>query len=180
MAWRPRCRSTSRSRARRPAVLRLAPGRRDRQLHLHPARRSKWAPTTPSRCSAPPTQPAGNFFTDGAPLTGQSDHLVNLQFGFESSDRLSQQTLLLSYASDRVTSRGAAGLPGHLRVAGLTVDLVAREGFNLFGQDLEMKLEGRNLTRRGYSEFQERSGSKVYYNRYDVGASFSLSVTAKF
>ena len=125
-------------------------------------------------------QPASNFFTDGAPLTGQSDHLVNLQFGFESSDRLSQQTLLLSYASDRVTSRGAAGLPDIYESPGLTVDLVAREGFSMFGQDLEMKFEGRNLTRRGYSEFQERSGSKVFYNRYDVGASFSVSVTAKF
>ncbi len=126
------------------------------------------------------TQPASNFFVDGAPITGQSDHLVNLQLGLESSERLSQQTLLLSYASDRVTSRGAAGLPDIYESPGLTVDLVAREGFALFGQDLELKLEGRNLTRRGYSEFQERSGNKVFYNRYDVGASFSASVTARF
>ena len=37
-----------------------------------------------------------NFFIDGTPLTGQSDHLVNLQIGLEDTDRLSQQTLLLS------------------------------------------------------------------------------------
>jgi len=126
------------------------------------------------------TQPAGNFFIDGTPLTGQSDHLVNLQLGLESPDRLSQQTILLSYASDRVTSRGAAGLPDIYESPGLTVDIVAREGFRMFGQDLELKLEGRNLTRQRYSEFQERGGNKVYYNRYDVGASFSASVTARF
>ena len=125
-------------------------------------------------------QPATNFFVDGAPLTGQSDHLVNLQLGLESSARLSQQTLLLSYASDRVTSRGAAGLPDIYESPGLTVDLVAREGFDLFGRELELKLEGRNLNRRGYHEFQERGGNRVFYNRYDVGASYSVSVSARF
>jgi hypothetical protein len=54
------------------------------------------------------TQPASHFFVDGTALTGQSDHLVNLQIGLADTGRLSQQTLLLSYASDRVTSRGAA------------------------------------------------------------------------
>jgi outer membrane receptor protein involved in Fe transport len=126
------------------------------------------------------TQPASNFFIDGTPLTGQSDHLVNLQLGLESSERLSQQTLLLSYASDRVTSRGAAGLPDIYESPGLTVDFVAREGVKMFGQDLELKLEARNLTRQRYSEFQERGGNKVYYNRYDVGTTFSASVTARF
>src|SRR3546814_3542123 len=51
------------------------------------------------------TQDAANYFFDGAPLTGQSDHLVNVQIGLEDTDRLSQQTLLLTYASPRVTSR---------------------------------------------------------------------------
>lgn len=125
-------------------------------------------------------QPATNFFVDGAPLTGQSDHLVNLQLGLESATRLSQQTLLLSYASDRVTSRGAAGLPDIHESPGLTVDLVAREGFALFGQDFELKFAGRNLLRRGYREFQEHGGNRVFYNRYDVGARFSVSVSTRF
>lgn len=126
------------------------------------------------------TQPALNFFADGSALTGQSDHLVNLQFGLEGMGRLSQQTILLSYASDRVTSRGAAGLPDIMESPGLRVDFVAREGLSLFGQDLEMKLEVRNIFGRGYREFQERGGNVVYYNRYDVGTTFSAGVTASF
>ncbi|MFM8479713.1 MAG: TonB-dependent receptor domain-containing protein, partial [Gammaproteobacteria bacterium] len=50
-------------------------------------------------------QAASNFFADGAPLTGQSQHLANIQLGFEDSASLSQQTLLISYASDRATGR---------------------------------------------------------------------------
>jgi outer membrane receptor protein involved in Fe transport len=126
------------------------------------------------------TQPASNFFTDGSRLTGQSDHLVNLQLGLENTGRLSQQTILLSYASDRVTSRGPSGLPDIFELPGLRVDLVAREGFSLFSHDLETKLEVRNLFGRGYREFQERGGNTVYYNRYDVGTTFSASVTVNF
>ncbi len=126
------------------------------------------------------TQPATNFFTDGSHLTGQSDHLVNLQLGLEDVGRLSQQTVLLSYASDRVTSRGPSGLPDIHESPGLRVDFVAREGFSMFSQDMEAKLEVRNIFGRGYREFQERGGNKVYYNRYDVGTLFSASITVNF
>ena len=57
------------------------------------------------------SRPASDYFVDGGQLTGQSDHLVNLQLGLESEDKLSQQTVLLSYASDRVTSRGGGSWP---------------------------------------------------------------------
>ncbi|HXS30096.1 MAG TPA: hypothetical protein VN755_04595, partial [Steroidobacteraceae bacterium] len=114
------------------------------------------------------------------PLTGQSDHIVNLQLGLEAPGRLSQQTILLSYASDRVTSRGAGGLPDIYESPGLRVDFVARQGMKLFDQDLELKLELRNLFQQGYSEFQQRDGNTVYYNRYDVGVSYALSMNMTF
>lgn len=126
------------------------------------------------------SQPARNYFIDGTPLTGQSDHVINLQLGLEDVASLSQQTLLISYVGDRVTSRGAAGLPDIFESPGVTVDLVARQGFSLFGRDLEMKLEARNLFGRGYREFQERNGNRIFINRYDVGTSFSASVSTKF
>lgn len=126
------------------------------------------------------TQPATNFFVDGSPLTGQSDHIVNLQLGLEKLGGLSQQTILLSYASDRVTSRGPSGLPDIYESPGLRVDLVARESFTLFDRDLELKLEARNIFGQDYEEFQERGGNYVYYNRYDIGTTFSASVTFSF
>ena len=125
-------------------------------------------------------QPASNFFVDGSTLTGQSDHLANVQLGLEDTSRLSQQTLLFSYVSPRVTSRGAAGLPDIYESPGLIVDFVARQGVQLFGSELELKLEARNLLGRGYKEYQQRGDNVVYYNRYNVGTSFSASITAKF
>src|SRR3546814_9668467 len=55
--------------------------------------------------------PATNLFTDGSPLTGQSRHPANLQIGLEHEDRLSQQTLLMIYASPRVTNPSPSGQP---------------------------------------------------------------------
>jgi len=123
---------------------------------------------------------AAHFFRDGSPLTGQSDHLANVQIGLENTDKLSQQTLLLTYASPRVTSRGPSGQPDIEEHPGFSLDFVARQGIDLFGVDAELKFTARNITGRRYTEFQEFDGRRIYYNRYDVGTSFSMSVGVNF
>jgi len=125
-------------------------------------------------------QPATNFFRDGTPLTGQSDHLANLQFGLENTERLSQQTLLLSYASKRVTSRGPVGLPDIIENPGLTLDFVAREGVEFMGQAVELKFEARNITGRDHQEYQSNGTNRIEINTYDVGRSFAASASVKF
>lgn len=126
-----------------------------------------------------PNNLATDYFEDGDPMTGQSEHIVNLELGFERTDKLSQQTLLLNYASDRVTNRGAASQPDILERPGIGLDFVAREGFTLMGRDLELKFEARNLLRKRYEEFQELGDNKVFYNRYRIGTTFSLGASLK-
>ena len=121
-----------------------------------------------------------DFFTDGSPLTGQADHLVNLQFGLEDTERLSQQTILFSYSSDRVTSRGASGQPDIKEKPGIQLDFVAREGFTVGGKEAELKFEVRNLTNTKYQEFQESGDNKIFYNRYKQGISASIGVEINF
>ena len=125
---------------------------------------------------------ATDFFRDGAPLTGQSEHVANLQVGFEDSDHLSQQTLLINYASKRVTSRGLAntGQPDIFEQPGFRIDFVARQGVKVAGREVELKLEARNLTGRKYSEFQETAGNRVDVNSYKVGRVVTLSASTTF
>jgi outer membrane receptor protein involved in Fe transport len=126
---------------------------------------------------------ASDFFTDGAKLTGQSDHIVNFEIGLENQDKLSQQTILISYASSRVVSRGVFGSPPQPDVfekPGLRLDFVAREGVKLLGKELELKFEARNLTGRRHNEFQQAGSNQLDFNSYDVGRTFSLSGTLKF
>ncbi len=124
--------------------------------------------------------PATNLFRDGQPLTGQSDHIVNLQLGLQDTESLSEQTLLLNYASDRVTNRGPSGQPDLTERPGLRLDFVARQGFQIRGLQFEAKFEARNLTNVKYQEFQRLNGSRVDNNTYVLGRTFALGVSATF
>ncbi len=130
--------------------------------------------------------PANVLFQDGAPLVGQSDHLVNLQLGIEDKESLSQFTVLFNYASNRVTNRGPVGggggvrLPDLLERPGIRLDLVARQGIKVMGKQIEVKAEARNLTGTGYREFQSFDGATVDVNRYRLGRTFSLGASIQF
>lgn len=124
---------------------------------------------------------ASDYFLNGVPLTGQSDHLVNLQLGLEDTEKLSQQTLLLTYASPRVTSRGPNLQPDIKEKPGVQLDFVARQGLTLPGGiSSELKLEARNILGRKFQEYQQAEGNKVYYNRYKIGTSIAASLTVAF
>jgi outer membrane receptor protein involved in Fe transport len=125
---------------------------------------------------------ATDFFRDGAPMTGQSKHVANLELGFEQRGRLSQQTLLVGYASRRATSRGLAntGQPDIYEHPGVRIDFVARQGVEVAGRAFELKFEARNLTGRKYKEYQTIDGHRVDLNTYRLGRVFALSASTRF
>lgn len=127
-----------------------------------------------------PTTAATNVFFDGVPLTGQSDHIANFQLSLENQDVLQQFTVLLNYASRRVTSRGFLDLPDIYEDPGLRLDFVYRQGLTLAGVPLELKLEARNLTGRDNFEYQDNGTRRIDINSYEVGRSFSASISAEF
>lgn len=125
---------------------------------------------------------ASDYFDDGAPLTGQSRHIANAQIGFESQDKLSQQTVLISYASKRVASRGLNNTtqPDVIEYPGIQLDFVAREGVNLLGVAAELKFEARNILGTKHQEYQSNGTNRIDHNTYDVGRTFSLSASVTF
>lgn len=126
---------------------------------------------------------ASDYFRDGVPLTGQSDHIANLQVGLENDDRLSQQTLLLSYASERVVSRGLNGTPPQPDVIerpGVQLDFVMREGVRVAGREFEIKAEVRNILGTDHEEYQQSGDNRLEVNSYREGRSFGLSVSTTF
>lgn len=132
-----------------------------------------------------PLVPANQLFRDGAPLVGQSDHLVNAQFGIEDTEMLSQVTLLVNYASNRVTSRGAVvdggRLPDIVEKPGVRFDVVWRQGIPIGSGDdkqVELKFEARNLSKTRYQEFQTfENGLRRDINTYDLGRVFTFGVS---
>jgi outer membrane receptor protein involved in Fe transport len=125
---------------------------------------------------------AADYFRDGASLTGQSDHLVNVQLGMEGTGLLSQQTFILSYASKRVTSRGLANQnqPDVYEYPGFNLDFVARQGVMVVGRQVDLKFEARNITGRRYKETQSNGTNTVIYNSYSPGTTLTLSLSTTF
>jgi TonB-dependent receptor len=125
--------------------------------------------------------PASLFFRDGQPLQGQSDHLLNLQFGYESDDQDtgSQATFLVTYVSDRVSARGRPGQPDFTESPGVRLDFVFRKGFVVAGRPFRFGVEARNLTGENFEEFQEQNG-RIDLNTYDIGQSLSFSLSTTF
>ena len=122
---------------------------------------------------------------DGSAMQGQSDHLANLQLGLENPAG-DQLTLMLGYASERISARGtfdAAGVqrqPALMQDPGLSLDLVARKQFTLWGTDLTLSLEARNLLGEQYHEYQELGGGRIDVNRHELGRDFAASIEARF
>ncbi|MDQ3471830.1 MAG: TonB-dependent receptor, partial [Pseudomonadota bacterium] len=112
-------------------------------------------------------------------LTGQSKHLLNAQVSLEDTNRLSQQSILLTYASERATTRGPNLTPDFIERPGVQLDIVLRQGVPIMGKQIELKAEARNLLGTDYRETQRLNGSRLDINSYDLGTSFSFSATAK-
>ncbi|MFT4089565.1 MAG: TonB-dependent receptor [Asticcacaulis sp.] len=123
--------------------------------------------------------PALNYIIDGSRLQGQSDHVANLQFGWQDAEASSTATLLLTYVSERISARGKPGYPDYMQKPGVMLDFVYRKGFDAFGRDLNFGFEVRNLLDTDYEEYQDRNG-KVNINNYKLGQSVSLSLSTDF
>ncbi|GAA4770074.1 TonB-dependent receptor [Stakelama sediminis] len=124
--------------------------------------------------------PSTNLFRDDRPLTGQSDHVANLEFGMESRDGLSQQSFILNYASKRLTARGPLPQPDIFEYPGFTLDFVARQGIRIAGIELKAKVAVRNITGNIYKEYQQSDDNRVYWNRYRQGTSAKFTLGLDF
>ena len=123
------------------------------------------------------------FIEDGSRLQGQSEHVANLQLGWEDDTARSQATIIVNYVSERISARGAGGAgnrePDYIQDPGVFVDFVYRKDFEAGGRELGFALELRNLLNTDYDEFQEL-GNKILINNYALGSSASISLSARF
>lgn len=124
-------------------------------------------------------QPASFYVVDGSRLQGQSEHVANLQLGWEDDTDRSQATLILNYVSERTSARGRPGEPDLIQEPGVQLDFVYRKDFEYGGRDYGVAVELRNLLGEQFLEYQEL-GNRVVINGYDLGTSGSVSLTARF
>lgn len=125
-------------------------------------------------------RPATDFIIDGTRLQGQSEHIANLQIGWEDEAARSQLTLLANYASERVTARAPAGQPDFLQDPGINLDLVYKKGFDLRGKAFTLDIKAKNLLQEDFEEYQTGNDGYVRVNQYEVGTTLSVGLSAAF
>ena len=125
--------------------------------------------------------PASIYVQDGDQLQGQSEHLVNFQAGFEDETMGLQATVLVNYASERISTRGRPGFPDLIVDPGVTLDFTLRKTWisaNL--TETEVGFEARNLLGEDFDEFQKLGTGTVINNRYELGQTFSVSLRRRY
>ncbi|MCF8504934.1 MAG: TonB-dependent receptor [Caulobacter sp.] len=126
------------------------------------------------------SRPALDFVSDGQAMQGQSEHLANVQFGYADEEAGAQATLLFTYASDRISTRGRSGFPDLVQSPGMIVDFTYRRDFMAMDREFTFGFEARNLLEEDSEEFQELGGGRIENNSYELGRSFSISLSARF
>jgi len=125
-------------------------------------------------------EPAENFIIDGSRLQGQSEHVVNLQLGWEDPIATEQGTFILNYVSERSSARGRPGEPDYIQEPGVTLDFVYRREFDAYGKPVTFTFKANNLTDEDYLEHQEFGGGEVIIQQYDLGVGYSFGLSTRF
>ena len=137
-------------------------------------------PSAPERT----VNPASQLFTDGRPLQGQSDHLLNLQFGYSDFSKGVEVNLLVNYASERIRSAEffteARKYPAIIEQVPTTVDFVYNRDLTILGQPYRLNLNINNIFGDEYEAFREFGGETVIVDSYEIGQSISIGLTRSF
>ena len=124
--------------------------------------------------------PAEFVIRNGRAFQGQSDHLANLQVGFEDVETNSAGTLLVNYASKRIRASAAQTLPEIIEKPPISLDFTYTRSFAMWGGDYEVGFKAENLLNDDYTAVQELGSARVDVDTYDLGRSFSLSFKRRF
>ncbi len=124
---------------------------------------------------------AGGYILDGQTLQGQSEHLANLQIGWEEDDH--RTALLFNYTGERTRALAnvARGLPEVVEEPPFMVDLVhSRSWETQDGGSLDLRFAVRNLLNEDYVASQSSGGTNLVVDSYEIGTTFSLSLSRSF
>lgn len=136
----------------------------------------------PSRGVTPVEISAAGFYTDGRKLQGQSDHLVNVQFGVENYEAGWDVFLLLNYTSERTRAVEdlSNGLPSIQEQLPISLDLVTNIPFKVRGAEYEFGFKIQNLLDDRYEASQTLNGTSIIIDDYNIGTTVAASLKRRF
>ncbi len=118
-----------------------------------------------------------DIIADGRQLLGQSEHLFNLQLGYENYDARSRAFFLVNFASERIrTQENGRQLPAVIEEPPTSLNFVYSREFTAMNSDVEFGFRATNLLGDDYEAFQEEGDVRVPVDTYELGQTFTLSL----
>lgn len=123
-----------------------------------------------------------SFILDGRRLQGQSDHVVNVQVGFDNESAGSSFRILFNYSSDRIrtTESLVANQPAIIEQPPLSLNVTYSKDFQIRGGDYTLALSANNLTGDNYKATQSGTENAFVVDSYDRGQEVSISLKRSF
>ncbi len=127
-------------------------------------------------------QPAEFYVEDGRQLQGQSENLFNIQLGYEDDEARSRGTLALNFTGERIrqTRNLSAGLPAIIEEPPVSLDFIYSRDFTVYGGEYSVGFKAQNILDEDYRAFQEGTDNTIDIDRYDLGRTFSVSLSRRF
>ncbi len=122
--------------------------------------------------------PADQVIAAGRELQGQIAHVFNVQL--EWSDADTSVAVLYNYTSDRIRELGVNNLPPVRATDPASLDLRVRRNLDVFGREVAAAFTARNLLGDNFEATQSGGGSTINVDTYDIGTTFSVSLTSQF
>ncbi|MBO6796154.1 TonB-dependent receptor [Maricaulis sp.] len=125
---------------------------------------------------------AAGFIEDGRTLQGQSEHLFNAQVGFEANDGRSRAAVLYNYTGERTRAVAnlSDNLPEIVEQVPSSLDFVYSRTVNVAEADWDIGFSVRNILGDGYEATQSDDTVELPVDTYDVGTSFSISISRQW
>ncbi|PWE17120.1 TonB-dependent receptor [Marinicauda salina] len=129
------------------------------------------------------TAPASGFIADGQTLQGQSEHLANLQIGWEEPAAGRRTAFLVNFTGERTRALQnlAVGLPEVVEEPPVMLDFVHSRELEFRGREIaNVRFAVRNLLGEDYVATQSAGNSSIEVDSYEIGTTFSINLSRTF
>ncbi len=125
---------------------------------------------------------AASFIIEGRSLQGQSDHVLNLQAGYDNLEAGSSFRLLFNFASERIrtTESLVANQPAVIEEPPLSLDIAYTRDFDFRGGQYSFGFNFNNITGADYVARQSGTENSIIVDSYKRGQEFSFSIKRVF
>ena len=129
-----------------------------------------------------PNGDVSGIIVDGRSMQGQSEHLFNIQLGYEDFEARSRATFLVNFTGERIRQAEnlAQQLPAIVERPPTMVDFLYAREFDFRGGTWELGFRAANLLDDEYEAVMEAGNGVVNIDTYNIGQTYEVTFKLRY